>query len=93
MIEVEVEFAAPLAKLCGKNKPTMHVVLDEGATLQDLFKILSRFKPIKRILDTKDKRTGYEIVVLIDGGYPLDGLLTKLNKSVKVTFLPIISGG
>lgn len=93
MIEVEVEFAAALAKSYGKNRSTIHVGVNDGATVRDLLKILSKFKLAKEISGAEHRRTDYEIVVLIDGKYSVDGVQTKLKNRAKVTLLPIIAGG
>lgn len=93
MIEVEVEFAAVLARSYRKNGSTIKVAVSESATVRDLLSILSKFKACKEISRAKNGRTDYEIVVLIDGKYSLDGAQTKLKNRTKVTLLPIIAGG
>lgn len=86
MLEVEVEFVS------GKGKSTIHERLNEDTILRKLVADLSsKYETVKDILG--NARTDDEIVVLINGRYPSNGMSTRLNHRDKITFVPLATGG
>ncbi|MEM2429899.1 MAG: MoaD/ThiS family protein [Nitrososphaerales archaeon] len=88
MFEVEVEF------FFTKGKSVIYEKLFEGATIRDLLIVLSsKYEQIKDVLINGNKGVEQEIVTLINGKYPKNGLLTRLKDKDRVTLIPIVAGG
>lgn len=94
MTKVEVEVIALTEKSSRENRRIVYDKLNETASLRDLLAALStECGEIKAILNHGLDPTGHEMVILVNGKYPSNGLSTKLKDDDKITILPVIVGG
>jgi len=93
IIEIEVDLLYSCNKSSKNEESAITERLNEGATLLDLLKRLSsKYRSLESILN-HGQGTAQELVVLLNGRNPPNGLLTRLNDGDKVSIIPIIAGG
>ena len=92
MIEIEVSLHGD-SRPSQRSESTTYEKLNDGATLLDLLTHLSsKYESLKRVL-SHDQGTAQELIVLVNGRNPHNGLLMELSNGDRVSLIPIIAGG